>query len=236
MATFVLTDPKIYFTDQIISDYAKSLTLDYGVEAVDDTVFGKTTRTMTGGLFTISASVEGNTNYAEPDLTFFDGIGSAGVFTATDEGGDDGDLAYTFNSLLSTLSPVGGTVGDMAGFSIGNSPRSPLVRGTILHPGETSRTSSSTGTGRQLGAVTASQSVYAALHVTSGSGGNLDVIVESDDNAGFTSDTDQITFTTATGPTSEWMSAGGAITDDYWRVRYTISAGTWQFMVVVGIV
>ncbi len=107
-------------------------------------------------------------------------------------------------------------------------------------PSNVSRTSSSSGTGRQIGAVSSTQTLYAALHVISASGTSptLDVKVQSDDNSGFTSATDRITFTQATDVTSEWGSVGGAITDDYWRITYTVggTSPSFAFAVTAGIV
>ena len=63
-----------------------------------------------------------------------------------------------------------------------------VVRGQLIHPGSASRTSSSTGTGQQLGAVVAGKSMYAALHVLTATGTtpSLTVKVQSDDNGSFT--------------------------------------------------
>jgi hypothetical protein len=44
-----------------------------------------------------------------------------------------------------------------------------------------------------------------------------------------------VAFTAATTATSEFLSTAGAITDDYWRLTWTLSAGTATFAVVVGI-
>ena len=100
------------------------------------------------------------------------------------------------------------------------------MRGSLIHPGSASRSSSSTGTGRQLGAVVAGKSMYVALHVLSVAGTStptLTVIVQSDDNAGFTTPTTRISFTAATAVGAQWGSVAGALTDDYWRISYTIS-------------
>ena len=59
--------------------------------------------------------------------------------------------------------------------------------------------------------------------------------MQSDDNSGFTSATNRITFTQATGVTSELLSVAGAITDDYWRLSYTIVGGSFTFAVALGI-
>ena len=44
-----------------------------------------------------------------------------------------------------------------------------------------------------------------------------------------------ISFTTATGPTSEFKTIAGAVTDDYWDVDVTAGSGTWTFVVAFGI-
>ena len=65
-----------------------------------------------------------------------------------------------------------------------------------------------------------------ALHVLSVAGTStptLTVIVQSDDNAGFTTPTTRISFTAATAVGAQWGSVAGALTDDYWRISYTIS-------------
>lgn len=67
--------------------------------------------------------------------------------------------------------------------------------------------------------------MYVALHVLSVSGTtpSLTVIVQSDDNVGFTTPTIRISFTAATEVGAQWGSVAGALTDDYWRISYTIS-------------
>ena len=111
----------------------------------------------------------------------------------------------------------------------------------LIHPDATARTSSGTGTAWQVGALSSSQRLYAGLHVISASGTTptLAVKVQSD-TVGFGSATDRITFSTATDVANreQFSSVAGAITDDYWRVSYTIggsSTPTFSFMVCVGI-
>lgn len=153
----------------------------------------------------------------------------------------DGSLAYTWKALGTSYVPMQGAPGElaMAQFS-GVSSSGPIARGLLIHP-STARTSSSTGTAHQVGAVSSTQRLYASLHVLSASGTSptLDVKVQSD-TVGFGSATDRITFTQATASTNLYQasSVAGAITDDYWRVSYTIggsSTPTFSFMVCVGI-
>jgi hypothetical protein len=156
----------------------------------------------------------------------------------------DGSLAYLFKGIPLSYKIIDGAPGELAMASIsGRSASSPVVRGNLLHPGSASRTSSSVGTGRELGAVTATQRAYAALHVLSVSGTSptLDVIVQSDDNGSFTTPTSRVTFSqaNATANRQQFSSVAGAITDTHWRVSYTIGGSntpTFAFAVTVGIV
>ena len=93
-------------------------------------------------------------------------------------------------------------------------------------------------TGRQLGAVSATQSVYASIHVWSVAGTSTPTLtakIQSDDNSSFTSATDRITMSSATAITSEYKSQAGAITDDYWRVNWTVSGTSPIFKAIVSI-
>jgi hypothetical protein len=66
------------------------------------------------------------------------------------------------------------------------------------------------------------------------------VLVQSDDNASFTSATTRISFTAETDATAhyQWGSVAGAITDDYWRITYTVSGTgpSFNFAVAAGII
>jgi hypothetical protein len=176
------------------------------------------------------------------DATLWPLLGTAGTVKSICTNSADGSPAYLLKSIPLSYTPVSGAVGELAmGMISGSSSTGPVVRGTLIHPSNVSRTSSTTGTGRQLGAVVAGKSMYAALHVISASGSSptLDVIVQSDDNSGFTTPTTRITFTQATGRTSQMSSVAGAITDDYWRVSYTIGGTgtpTFAFAVTAGII
>ena len=153
----------------------------------------------------------------------------------------DGSLAYLWRGIPLSYAPIQGAAGELAMTQIsGQSSTGGVVRGSLIHPGSASRTSSSVGTGRQLGAVVAGKSMYAALHVLSAAGTtpSLTVIVQSDDNSSFTTPTTRISFAAATtGNTAQWGSVAGAITDDWWRISYTISGTgpSFSFAVTAGV-
>jgi hypothetical protein len=245
MAKYVLLDSTVYLDGKDLSGDSNAITVTAESDEVDVTNFGSSgTREFLAGLKSFSAQLQGFTSHATgaADPTLFTQWGvSDAIFSASAEG-DDGDIGFFTKSVEMSLQPWGGAVGEASKFDASFRGRGqPLVRGTILHPGDTARTSTATGTGRQLGAVSATQKVYATLHVLSVSGTSsptLTVKVQSDDNAGFTSATDRITFTGATAAGAQWATpVSGAITDDYWRATYTISGTnpSFLFAVLVGI-
>jgi hypothetical protein len=105
-----------------------------------------------------------------------------------------------------------------------------------MHPNGTARTTTGTGTGIQLGAVTAAQRMYCNLHVLSISGTGTPTITvklqSSVDNT-FASPTDRIVFTAATALGGQASSALGAITDQWWRAQWTISGTNPSFLFAV---
>lgn len=159
----------------------------------------------------------------------------------TANGGADGEIAFTGRGLNTQYQVLQGNRGQLAPFTMNVGGRlEPLVRGTVLHPTTTARTASGNGTARQLGAVSATQRIYLALHVVAISGApTFSVVLESDDNSGFTSPTTRITSASYSATTgSERQSLAGAITDDYWRVKWTVTGGTSPsitFLAVAGI-
>jgi hypothetical protein len=164
--------------------------------------------------------------------------GSSQVFTIGPQGADDGEVAFIFKALVGDYQ-CGGAVGDLMTFNIQAGGDAELVRGTVLGAGE--KTSTANGTARELGAVSATQKLYAAIHVISASGTSptLDVIVESDDAEAFTDPTTRITFSQKDAIGSEWATpVAGAIADTWWRIGWTIGGSdtpTFNFIVTVGI-
>lgn len=232
MGTFVIKNRPLWVSSLPISDIATTVAIDYSADAVDNTVLIDTTRSNAGGLYTVGFSAEGYSDFNGYDATMFSNVATAQPVTFAGESGTEQSIAYLLNAMQLTHSPLAGAVGDMSQVQISGAGAGPLVRG-ILESNQ-STASSGTSTGYQLGAVSATQSVYANLHVTAAAGSTLDVIVESDDNAGFTSATTRMTFTQATGITSEHLNLAGAITDNFWRVSYTIAGGSFDFAVSFG--
>lgn len=244
MSSYALVDCKLYLGGKNLSGDTNAGTLTYEAEELDSTTFASGTRERIGGLKSYALDLEGfsqaGTNQVDPVL--FTATGSSGVMTICPTTGLDGEPGFLFEDVMLAYD-FGGSVGDMYGFTAraaGTGGR-PLVKGTVLHPTTTAKTSSSNGTGQILGAVSSTQKLYASLHVVSVSGTlpTLDVIVQSDDNAGFTTPTSRITFSQATAVGGQYATpVSGAITDTRFRVNYTIGGSdtpTFTFLVAVGI-
>ena len=242
MGVQIIRDMVVLADDQDLSCSGKVVNLATEVAALDTTAVCTTTNhvTLIGGLKSGTIDLELMADFAEGhDSAIWSELGGS-VIHSVGFGSADGSLAYTFRGIPVSYTPFEGSVGDLAMARMsGSSASSPVVRGALVHP-VTARTSSGSGTGRQIGAVQAGKAMYAALHIVAASGTSptLDVKVQSDDNAGFASPTDRITFTQATGTGAQFDSVAGAITDDYWRIVYTIGGTTpsFTFAAVIGFI
>lgn len=137
-----------------------------------------------------------------------------------------GDTAIFTRGLFSNVEATGGAIGEVATFSATVGSDTALVSGIIGAP-LAARTSTFTGPVLAMTGPTAAQSLYANLHVIATSGTpSMTVTIQSSTVVGFTSPTTRATFTAATGPTSQFLSVAGAVTDGFWRVVMTISGGT----------
>lgn len=244
MAIQFWQDMSILVADLEMAGNAKNVSLSTEVTPLETTSLASTGwTTVIGGLKSGSVDISEfmqDVAADSVDATLWPLLGNASVVKSICTASADGSPAYILKSIPLTYTPVSGTVGDLAmGAISGSSSTGPVVRGALLHPSNVARTSSAAGTGRQLGAVAAGKKIYAALHVIAASGMSptLDVILQSDDNSGFSSPTSRITFAQATGRTSELSSLAGAVTDDYWRISYTIggSSPSFAFAVTAGI-
>jgi hypothetical protein len=164
--------------------------------------------------------------FEDPEL--FAQLGAVGPWTIAPAGAADQALAYVTNSLGGSLKALGGGIGDAAAFEAMAKGSSRLARGVIGHPPGTARTATGTGTANQLGALSASQSLYVGLHVLSLSGTtpSITVRVESDNAVGFPSPVTVGTFSAATLPGGQFMRIAGPLTDDWLRIAWTITGSS----------
>jgi len=237
VATRVLDNVKFYVDEFDLSTDMNQHTISANVDAVENTTFGSSSRTYLPGLMSVTHSHSGffdSDGTGEPDDVLFGNQNL--IVTVAPETGTAGEVAYITQSVKSDNTVLEGSVGDMAGFAFSGQGTGQHVRAAILVDAGTALTSSSTGSVLFApGGIAANEMGYAALHVVSASAGDtLDVVIESDSTVGFGSAASQITFTQATGVTSQWATVAGAVTDTFWRADYTIAGdGGESFLFIV---
>lgn len=236
MSKFVLLNARLFAVGADLTGASNKIELSAEVEDKETTnYYSNGYKEVIGGLGSAEVTAEGQ--WEAGDSTLVDNsswtqLGGVGPWTACPDNAAVGDLAYITQCLRSSYA-LGGSVGDVAPWSGKGASAWPLVRGQMAHPAGTARTSTGTGTGVQLGAVSTGKRLYAALHVLSASGTTPSITarIESDDNSGFTTPTTQLTFTAATAAGGEALrTTGSAITDTWWRVAWTISGTTPSFL------
>lgn len=243
MSKFVLLNTRIYAGAVDLTSNSNKVQLTEDREDKESTSFGSLGwKEVLAGLAESAVTAEGQweaTDATKVDDDQFANIGTVGGWTIIPAAASStvaaGDLAWLVKALRCKYM-LGGSVGDVAPWTAETKGTTPLVRGSILHPPGTARTATGNGTAVQIGAVAAGKSMYASLHVYSISGTatpTITVKVQSDDNSGFSSPIDRITFTAATAVGGQYSSVAGAVTDDWWRVTWTISGTSPSFLFVV---
>lgn len=236
MSKFVLLNARLFAVGADLTGASNKIELTAEVEDKETTnYYSAGYKEVIGGLGSAEVTAEGQWEAADSskvDNASWAQLGGVGPWTACPDNATVGDLAYITQCLRSSYT-LGGAVGDVAPWSGKGASAWPLVRGQMAHPAGTARTSTGTGTGVELGAVAAGKRLYAALHVLSASGTTPSITarIESDADNTFASPTTQLTFTAATAAGGEALrTTGGAITDTWFRVAWTISGTTPSFL------
>ena len=237
MATFVQTNVGLYWGGYSLASSFNAIGLDLGSAAVDDTVFGDTAQSHASGLSSWGLQGEGYWESAT-DAVLQTSLGSDDtVVSVTPVDQSAGSPSLFTKVTTSAYSPYAtGTVGQMLGFSLSAEGRGEkTVSGEILVVPATYTSSSESATNASIGAVSATQAIYSALHVTAASG-PLNGYVESAPS-NWSGESTQITHSAFTSVGAEIKSLAGVNTDAFWRVKYTISGGgSFDFICSLGII
>lgn len=244
MASFVGVNNRVYLGQLDLSGLTKTVNFGDLSRAMQDAT------TMNDGGFTCvkpglisgQASVEGYQDWASGGLDETISVGQLGsqyAFTVIPNPTGTvaaGDACWLSRGVIGkeTL-PM--TVGEMAGFTLELGYDTAIPRGLVAAP-LAAQTASGNGTAVALTGPTASQKLYAGLHVTAYSGfTNVVLKIQSDDNGGFSSATDRITFATVTGKTNEFASVAGAFASEtHHRVSWTVTgSGSISFVCAFGV-
>ncbi len=220
----VLLDARIYLESADMTGFSNKVEVTSSAVDLDRTTFASGGwNERTAGLFDSQVAIEGffqALDLTMPDDTLWANLGAAGTaVTVVPTAGTVGSLCYLGKTLETDYKP-GGKVGDLLGWSATLKGNTAIARGQILHPQGTARTSTGNGTGVQLGAVLATQRLYANLHVLSVSGTTPSITV-------------RLTFGADTALDGQALSVLGPITDTWWRATWTISGTTPSFLFAV---
>ncbi len=238
MAVEKLYDGHIWLAQFNLSGYSNQVDVSYEAEALDGTVFGSETRLNYSGLKSWSMNASGFweagvTPGTTIDPNVFNMIGAAAIPLTVAPKSTEGTTAFLMKAIQPSFNFFG-QLGELTPFSLSCSPSNYGTRG-FVSIAATSRAASANGSNSELGALSSTQRLAATLHVSAFTGTSLDVVIESDDNSGFTTPTTRLTFTQATGLTSEWKDAAGPITDTYFRAKCTFVGTSFTALVAVGI-
>lgn len=248
MGVTAFTNASVLIGDTDASPFVNKVTSALHVDMLDATVCGTGGfRSFAPGMRWGEMKAEGFQDYSAtgffPGISTGDGglstlmsvapIAPAAVLTA-------GDPVAFMRGPIDMLDEDSGEAGQLVKMAYSEQGDSPFVMGVVLRPlAATAATGS--GTAVAFTGPTASQTLWAGLHVTAGSGGTLTVRVQTDDNSGFTTPTTRITFTATTGPVGQgemkFLVPVDIHLETHIRADWTITAGPgFTFAVNAGIV
>lgn len=238
--TRVYKDVKIYSGGYDISGALNELELSYEFDEVEVKHYGQQCRYAVPGLPKLAFNLQGNAYSSATPAGVEDvlrgRIAQGDVpMTFCPLTGAAGEAGY-FAKTLELSYKAGAAVGEMYVFTAaGVGENVPLLRGTVMENG--AKTTTGSGTARQLGAVSSVQKLYACLHVidVSGATPTLDLIIESDDAEGFASPVTRATFAQASAIGAQYPTpVDGPITDTWWRAKWTIGgSGSPSFTIAL---
>ena len=234
-------DARLFIGPYNLSGDSNRIQLAQTVAMLDGSAFGNATKINIPGLGAIALDASGY--WPAPSATdlkekqFMDNVGlvTIPVTVMPTNTPVEADPCYFFQAAQATYE-FGGAHGALLPFSVsavGGQSGHPILRGYVLETGVTARSGTWNSTGSNvLGALSATQYLYAVLHVT----GfvvptSMVVTIESATSGAFSSPTTRATFTTVTTSlTSEYLlRVAGPVTDTYWRIKAVITGTSYTF-------
>lgn len=233
MALQVLLDAKVTMGAFDISGDLNQVKLSYSADSLENSAFGSLAHTHVPGPLTIQLHHEGFVQFGATQTTIDGRMDSVlGVVdvpvSVAARGGDLGEEVFFFKALHTKYDRLGDW-GQLMKFQVdadasGTDTR--LVKGIIFEDGKTARTIAGNTATQVLGAVSATQKVYAQLHLKAFTGTNVTFTLKSA-VTDWGTPTTRATFTTNTTVGAQWIvPVSGPITDTFWRFEWTVTALT----------
>ncbi len=238
MTATVLYNCQIYVDGFDYTGHTNSVELSVETDDQDLTVFGTNGwKARAAGLrdcnakadvFWESDTIGTSDNAIDPEL--FAKLGAVNFPVTLTPSSTETDAAYIFKGASFAHSLLG-DVGDlsMTNLELSSSDTQGLIRGQLAKVRGNVTTAVAIGTGCNLGLVTSTKFLYATFHVFT-AGTTITVLVESDDNSGFTTPTTRATIGPITTRTGTYMTrvAGAIATDTWWRFKISAITGTFN--------
>lgn len=234
----ILQNQVVLFDGYNLTTKLSAVAMDFGCETLDDTVLNDTYRSNAAGLITTAANIDGFYSSAE-DVILKNNVGVQDKPFSVLNASTEGSVAHFFKMMEGSYEPIKGSVGDLHQFSAGGVGTGRLIRGQVI-ANKTGITTSGSGTKFQLGGLNPDKTIYVALHVLAASGSprNLIVSIQSDNDDTAGGETTRITFSSATGASSQWAEFSNAgVTSTWWNAAWTVTGTnpSYDFIVVAGV-
>lgn len=235
MAIYMLTNVRTLIGGLEITSLSNSASVSIDVADLDVTTFGSSgTRARIAGLRDSTFTAAGFVDPAEAvDAAQFTGVGVSQTLMVLPTGGALAEPAW-FGSQLQGSYQTGARVGEVMPFTVNYATNGAFPRGKVLVPSSSAITTSTTGSGVQLGAVPAGSKLYAQVQCTARTGSiSLAIDLESATSNAFSSTTTRASFATVNAVGANSISpVAGSITDTWWRANIT-ATGTGSATIVI---
>jgi len=235
----VTLSPRIYIAQFDLSGDMNAHSIGQAVELPDDVNYGDTFKQRKIGLRDMSFSMAGNvdqydaTKDQDSVLHSKMGINNVPIIVTQNSPAIGGPCEFGL-AAFGQYAPQGthGQVFKYSAAAVLASRR--WLKGKVLWAPDTSIVGTASGTQVLIGAAGSTQKLYVAIAVWFVDTLTTMTVKVQSDTTGFPSATDQKTFTTVTGLTSEMPSpVNGAIADTYYRASISAFTGTEAKMIVV---
>ena len=238
MAKQVIKGYRIYINGRDASGDFNRVNLVNEAGELDSTDIGNLDKSFQAGLRNLQFDGEvfashGSGEVEEAVMALLAAGGKVISVYASDSAGGAG---HAFQAEMTIVSPVM-AIGDMSRITVKASQSGGMLVKVTSMEGKAVKTSSGTGTVRQLVAVGAGLSLHSFLQVlaVSGTSPQLTVTIKSDDAVGFSTPTTQITHSMFNAARAEVKTKAGPVTDTYYRVDWTITGTDPSFTFDVGL-
>ena len=245
MAKQVLLNVRAFVGAADLTGQSNKVELDDMMEEKEVTNYGSGgAKELLAGLESVTIAAEGQIDYGDPgkiDDAMWANRRVVEAWTIGPETADASALAY-LTKAVRTNAKLFGAVGDVNPWMLNAAGSWPVARGGITQAPGTALTADANGTGLQLGATSASQRLYASLHVLSVAGTLAPTIACTIQSAAantFASPTTRLTFTTTAAVGGEIVrTAPGANAHTWYRAVFDLTdngGSGMSFLVVAAI-